>query len=407
METRFLQIHSLTSYPAALLNRDDAGFAKRIPFGGAVRTRASSQWRKRHWRDFKGENSLRELESAWSVRSRHTFEKLIVEELVKEGLADPLVRAGTVKVMDLILGKSLKAKKTAAKEAEEGTAETEKSTDLKTNQVTVLGRPEIEYIKRLVRNAVDGSSDEKQVLANLAPVLDLDAQKNFQGMKLAAGLDSALFGRMVTSDILARCDAAVHVAHSFTVHEESSESDYFISLDDLLRDEEGAGLGGAHINSTELTSGLFYGYVAVDVCQLISNIEGCRPDEVNEADRELSAKVADRLIHLVATVTHGAKLGSTAPYASASFVMAECGEAQPRSLANAFLKPVFQRPDLLGNTYEALAHFIQEENAMYGTRFQTKVAGMGQLKPVLDVLGIEKASSLKDVADWAAENIRR
>ena len=36
---RFLQIHTLHSYPATLLNRDDSGLAKRMPFGGAVRTR--------------------------------------------------------------------------------------------------------------------------------------------------------------------------------------------------------------------------------------------------------------------------------------------------------------------------------------------------------------------------------
>ena len=33
------------------------------------------------------------------------------------------------------------------------------------------------------------------------------------------GLDAALFGRMTTGDMLARCDAAIHVAHAFTVHE--------------------------------------------------------------------------------------------------------------------------------------------------------------------------------------------
>ena len=34
---RFLQIHTLHSYPAALLNRDDAGLAKRLPYGDKVR----------------------------------------------------------------------------------------------------------------------------------------------------------------------------------------------------------------------------------------------------------------------------------------------------------------------------------------------------------------------------------
>ena len=47
---RFIQIHTLHTYPAALINRDDAGLAKRLPYGGAVRTRISSQCLKRHWR---------------------------------------------------------------------------------------------------------------------------------------------------------------------------------------------------------------------------------------------------------------------------------------------------------------------------------------------------------------------
>jgi CRISPR system Cascade subunit CasC len=51
----FLQIHTLTAYPASLLNRDDAGLAKRIPFGNAVRLRVSSQCLKRHWREDLGQ----------------------------------------------------------------------------------------------------------------------------------------------------------------------------------------------------------------------------------------------------------------------------------------------------------------------------------------------------------------
>ena len=39
---RFLQIHTLHSYTAALLNRDDSGLAKRLPYGDTLRTRISS-----------------------------------------------------------------------------------------------------------------------------------------------------------------------------------------------------------------------------------------------------------------------------------------------------------------------------------------------------------------------------
>ena len=55
---------------------------------------------------------------------------------------------------------------------------------------------------------------------------------------LPAGLTSALFGRMVTSDTAANIDAPIHVAHAFTVHPEESDSDYFVAVDDLKRDED-------------------------------------------------------------------------------------------------------------------------------------------------------------------------
>src|SRR5690606_29435505 len=63
----FLQVHTLTSYHATLLNRDDAGLAKRIRFGGEERLRISSQCLKRHWREWMIEHS--QLPSG--LRSRH------------------------------------------------------------------------------------------------------------------------------------------------------------------------------------------------------------------------------------------------------------------------------------------------------------------------------------------------
>ena len=81
------------------------------------------------------------------------------------------------------------------------------------------------------------------------------------GATLPAGLTSALFGRMVTSDTDANIAAPVHVAHAFTVHAEEAESDYFTAVDDLSGEDPGADT----IQETELTSGLFYGYVVIDI----------------------------------------------------------------------------------------------------------------------------------------------
>ena len=59
-------------------------------------------------------------------------------------------------------------------------------------------------------------------------------KKNFKAMlaqaghgHLYAGFEGALFGRFVTSDILARSDAAVHVAHPFSVYPIDTEMDFF------------------------------------------------------------------------------------------------------------------------------------------------------------------------------------
>ena len=82
--SRFLQIHTLHSYPAALLNRDDSGLAKRMPFGDAVRTRISSQCLKRHWRSTQDEFALAAI-SPDAIRSRNVVDRQIIEPMEKAG----------------------------------------------------------------------------------------------------------------------------------------------------------------------------------------------------------------------------------------------------------------------------------------------------------------------------------
>src|SRR5690242_9102140 len=110
MAIRCIQIHSLTSYPAALLNRDDAGLAKRIPFGGAVRTRISSQCLKRHWRVADDAEALKNcVDGQLSVRSRLSFERYVYTPLVKDGVESVIAHAVTEAVMALVLGESARA----------------------------------------------------------------------------------------------------------------------------------------------------------------------------------------------------------------------------------------------------------------------------------------------------------
>lgn len=382
---RFIQAHFLTSYPAALLNRDDVGFAKRIPFGGATRTRISSQCLKRHWRTFTGDHSLGAIpDTQMSVRSRRTFDQFVFQPLVEQGIDPEKAREVTAALMALVLGESPKAKKD--KGSEEVPA-------LATGQVTVLGRPELEFLAREA-GALCAAAGAGKIADAVKRHFTKERKENLRALRVGAGLDAALFGRMVTSDILARLDAALHVAHSFTVHAEHAETDYFSAVDDLLQLADESALGSGHIGTTELTSGLFYGYVVVDLPLLQENLAG---------DSELAASVIERFLHLVATVSPGAKLGSTAPHAYAQAVLVEVGSAQPRTLANAFLKPVAERPDLLVNAYSALRSHVEGLDSMYGGP-ERRFASVGDA-PDLDAIA-ERAGSLGSLAQWTAGQVR-
>lgn len=407
MSYRFLQLHTLTSYPASLLNRDDAGFAKRMPFGGATRTRISSQCLKRHWRTADDENALARIsidgaEVPMAVRSRRTFQQHVFQPLLDVGIPEDVAEAVSHGILEELLGESKKAqaaRKKAAEEQEPGAA-----VDVHTKQVTVIGRPEVEYLRQVAEEIARAVGDAKSAKAAMKERLkDRQFRENLQ--RVGAGLDAALFGRMTTGDVLARTDAAIHVAHAFTVHEGQFETDYFSAIDDL---QEARETGSGHINTAELSSGLFYGYVVVDVPLLVSNLTGCVRRDWESADpdgRQLAAEVVRRLVYLAATISPGAKLGSTAPYAHAHLVLAEAGNTQPRTLANAFLDPV-PTGGALRSAFEALDRHLHEIDEMYGNPTERRVAAMGPTDALHAALNGDRRANLNEVATWAASQVQ-
>lgn len=376
MTARFIQIHTLASYPAVLLNRDDAGLAKRLPYGGSSRIRVSSQCLKRHWRTVKDEWALAEIGAPMAVRSREVVERKIMPHIT--GAPDDVQKAIHETLVKKLFG--------------------DKSLEVKSRQALLLGQPEIDYLTKLAQQAVAAGGAKQAEAAIEAAIGKGAGKKNLAAMRevagnLAAGLESALFGRMVTSDPEANTDAAIHVAHAFTVHAEESESDYFTVVDDL-RQADPSEAGTAGIFETELTSGLFYGYVVVDVPALVSNLGG---------DQALAAKVVEHLIHLIATVSPGAKKGSTAPYAYAELMLIEVGKRQPRSLAGAFRNAVdLKTNDLLRSATTRLAEQLNQFDNAYGVREQR--AALCTID--IDLPGVAQTTPLDRLAAWAAASVQ-
>lgn len=391
---RFIQIHTLHTYPAALLNRDDAGLAKRLPLGNAVRTRISSQCLKRHWRVTEDQFSLANLDVPMAIRSRSTLEH-IGKRIQESGISAALAQAAAEALRDAgLLDKGGKGKK--GKDA------------LKTGQAVLLGKPEIDYLVRRCTELAQSCTDEKSLKDEIASALE-DEKKNIKAIQHGSGLESALFGRMVTSDILASREASVSVAHAFTVHQAQVENDYFTVVDDLM--QEAGDLGSAGIFDTELASGLYYGYVVVDVPQLFENLEGIAAKDcfsaATPADRELAGRVVQHLLHLIATVSPGAKRGSTAPFDWAKFMLVEAGDWQPRSLAGAFhdALPLEDKTSADTIRQRAVARMSQEIAAMdeaYGAPLARRFLALD----AVDVPGAELANLAK-LGEWVKEIVQQ
>lgn len=345
----FLQVHTLTSYHATLLNRDDAGLAKCIPFGGATRLRVSSQCLKRHWRTSLAES----LDLPDALRTRHFFGREVLRRLQDEHQLDATRAESLVRTLA----------KTILKSSDGAKEQIDEHFDMK--QPVLFGRPEADFLVTLLAECAAADDPEQALTERLK-----GDQKNFKALlrqagygDLFAGVEGALFGRFVTSDILSRSDAAVHVAHAFSVHPQDNEVDYFTVVDDLNQPEE---TGAAHAGDMDLGAGLFYGYVVVDLPLLVSNFTGCTPKEWRTQETGDVRQVLDELIRCIATVSPGAKLGATAPYAYADLVLLEAGSHQPRSLANAYLEALRSQGDLTQQAADRLHDHLCSLEGMYG-----------------------------------------
>ena len=383
-KSKFVQIHFIHNYTGALLNRDMTGQAKRLPFGGTIRTRVSSQCIKRHWRTAEGEHSLFNIPGAEeSVRSRNIINRMVVDSIRANGnYEDDVLDALQDSLNAAVYGKN--------------------GITLEKRQPILLGMPEINYFRAKAEEILAQNPTDPIGVSEAVAKLFNDEDENFRAMwaatQLPAGLIAALCGRMMTSDQMSSMDGSIHVAHVITTHPQESERDYFSVVDELGQSDELGELdeatGSAYLGDTELTSGLFYGYVVVDVPRLVANLQSCSPKEWENADRTMAALTVRTLLHLIAETSPGAKLGSTAPHSRARFMMVETGSTQPCGYHMAFRETL--EPQMAA-TLKALANEISVQDENYGL---SNARTFMSLEPDPGIPSAKKLS-MDELADWA------
>ncbi|HKK05948.1 MAG TPA: type I-E CRISPR-associated protein Cas7/Cse4/CasC [Gammaproteobacteria bacterium] len=314
----FIQLHMLTAYPPANMNRDDLGRPKTARMGGVERLRVSSQSLKRTWRTSD-----------------------LFQEALSGHLGTRTKRLGTEVEKSLLEGgvKQKQAREWARSIADVFGAIKKEGTEIE----------QLAHISPEERAAVD-SLTETLIAENREPTEEelrlLRATPN--------AADIGLFGRMLAADPGYNIDAACQVAHAITVHPVVIEDDYFTAVDDLNSGDED--MGAAHIGETGFAAGLFYSYICIDRDQLVKNLGG---------DDTLADKAIGALTEAAVKVSPRGKQNSFGSRAYASWILAEKGSQQPRSLSVAFLKPVYGN-DQAGEAIQAIQRQRDHFDRVYG-----------------------------------------
>lgn len=325
--TRFVQLHLLTFYPPANLNRDDTGRPKTANVGGVERLRISSQALKRAVRTsdvFKAK-----LDGHLASRTQRLGAD-IRQHLADKGMDDKAALTTARKIAEVF-----------------GKLEDEKATNpTYIRQLAFISPQEREAAFALAEKALAGEAIDPQPDAVLA--------------KVDTAADIAMFGRMLADNAEFNRDAAVQVAHAFTTHGVAVEDDFYTAVDDLKKPSEDAGAG--FVGELGFGSGLFYLYVCIDTSLLVRNLGG------NDG---IARSAVAALTEALATVSPGGKQASFASRARASYLLVEKGSQQPRTLGSAFAKPVGKddgagNPDFVNDSVGKLKAFRDAMTDAYG-----------------------------------------
>lgn len=391
--SRFIQLHLLTAYPPANLNRDDQGSPKTAKMGGYDRLRVSSQCLKRMWRT--SEIFEKIVSDGVSI---NLFEKEVFantgtrsKSFSTEWVKPYLLNANIEEALAEKWSKDLCRAFGAMEDEENKLSQLTQISDIEAkgfesvvNEIIefLVGNKQTEFTTELIdliekRDQKKKSDDIKKANVGISKYL---AKKVLVEGK--SSVDIAMFGRMLASSPAFNIEAACQVAHAISVHPVVIEDDYFTAVDDLNNGLED--MGAAHIGETRFAAGLFYSYICINRELLIKNLDG---------NEELANKAIRALTEAAVKVAPEGKQNSFASRAYASYVLAEKGDQQPRSLSVAYLKPINRdNKDFIADSINLLTQQKDSFDEAYGacadSRYELSVPQrQGTLAKLLDFVG--------------------
>lgn len=418
-EYNYVNFHVLISHSPSCLNRDDMNMQKTATFGGVRRVRISSQSLKRamrtspYYEQHLGQPSVRTnrldlLDEHLASELQDEFPRELVEEAIRRfsqtevaGESEEAAEGddADVEADDAPAEKKKKlavAPWVAAEIRElcrviqgvkaEGLAESERSKAAEKYRAQKVKkgasmRPEQDFLDEIISKKIEKAVDKSDAALTLRRAL-------------GKAVDVALSGRMATSGLMTSVDGAMALAHVLTTHAVESDIDWFTAADDLKM--KAGEPGASHLDTQEMSAGVFYRYASLNVRQLLLNLGEISKlsDPVSPEQRAQTLRIATHLLHLLATVVPNAKRQSTAADNAADFALVSLS-TQPLSLANAFEEAITSRNGFFKPSVQALtgywacmkeAYDLDERCAGFSTR-PSEVKGLPIFKGLAQLRG--------------------
>jgi CRISPR system Cascade subunit CasC len=229
----YLENYSLHAFPAHNLNRDQSQMNKTLEIGGSLRSRISSQAIKRSVRtrrNHAGKRASNEqiaelLQQELQLTDEHTqWVKAALKNLVKDGK---------------------KKTKDTKEDGSEGKAEK-----------SALVYIDYSALKQALQSFLqdDTSQEDLEQLVN-------DTTK-------AISPDIAMNGRMLANAHLHKVTSAIQYAHSYSTHPIFLGEDFWVAIDDLKIETQGAGIMG----SRSFASAVMFGHTNLSIAQYRDNL---------------------------------------------------------------------------------------------------------------------------------------
>lgn len=349
---KHMELHIIQSVPVACLNRDDLNSPKTAVFGGVQRARVSSQSWKRAIREMAKEIATEDKSDLFSGdrtrRMVYTLKKRLTERGITENAAVAISEqvADIVETLDSKVDsegyKKIKTVMFFSKSEYDAIADAIASSDDVKNSVAALEKA-----------VTDGNEkDKEKALKAMGKILEKGAiAKVIKSAQLKDAADIALFGRMVANDPSLKVDGASMFAHILSTHKADNEIDFFTAVDDLNKDESGAGM----TSTLEFNSATYYRFAALNLDSLAKDdhlgdvVKDGKVERSIETRKQVVRTFLKATIQAIPSARKTTMNGNTLPV----YVLGVVREkGHPIQLVNAFESPV--RPSMKGFAVESI-----------------------------------------------------